>query len=83
MGVVGSYKGRVFSLPIVSPEVHAIAASMGDIHSFVGSVHGRTGLDESDDQAFRASFKNSGTPRSLSERMRMEDIMEAEEHKRR
>jgi hypothetical protein len=83
MGVVGSYKGRVFSLPIVSPEVHAIAASMGDVHSFVGSVHGRTGLDESDDQAFRASFKNSGTPRSLSERMRMEDIMEAEEQKRR
>ncbi|KAN0095597.1 hypothetical protein V8E51_016308 [Hyaloscypha variabilis] len=83
MGIVGSYKGRVFSLPIVSPEVHAIAASMGDVHSFVGSVHGRTGLDESDDQAFRASFKNSGTPRSLSERMRMEDIMEAEEQKRR
>jgi hypothetical protein len=39
-------------------------------------------LDESDAQSFRASLRNSGTPRSLSERMRMEDIMEAEEQKR-
>jgi hypothetical protein len=82
-GVVGSYKGRPFSIPIVSPEIHAMAASLGDVHSFVGSVHGRTGVDESDEQSFRASLRTSGTPRSLSERMRMEDIMEAEEQKRR
>jgi hypothetical protein len=81
-GIVGSYKGRPFSIPIVSPEVHAMAASLGEVNSFVGSVHGRTGLDESDAQSFRASLRNSGTPRSLSERMRMEDIMEAEEQKR-
>jgi hypothetical protein len=79
-GIVGSYKGRPFSIPIVSPEVHAMAASLGDVNSFVGSVHDRP---ESDDYSFRASLRNSGTPRSFSERMRMEDIMEAEEHKRR
>jgi hypothetical protein len=79
-GIVGSYKGRPFSIPIVSPEVHAMAASLGDVNSFVGSVHDRP---EGDDYSFRASLGNSGTPRSFSERMRMEDIMEAEEHKRR
>jgi hypothetical protein len=81
-GVVGSYKGRPFSMEVVSPEVHAMAASLGNISSFVGSVHGRTGLDECDDQSYKASFRGSGTPRSLSERMRLEDIMEAEEQKR-
>lgn len=81
-GVVGSYKGRPFSMEIVSPEVHAMAASLGNISSFVGSVHGRTGLDECDDASYKASFRGSGTPRSLSERARLEDIMEAEEQKR-
>jgi len=86
-GVVGSYKGHPFTMPIVSPEVHARAASLGDVTSFVGSVHGRSGLDESDLQSFRASLRNSsgpfsGTPRSMSERMLMDDIMEAEEAKR-
>ncbi len=80
-GVVGSYKGRPFSMEIVSPEVHAMAASLGNFSSFVGSVHGRTGLDESDDASYQASFRGS-LPRSLSERMRLEDIMEAEEQKR-
>jgi hypothetical protein len=87
-GVVGSYKGHPFTMPIVSPEVHAQAASLGDVNSFVGSVHGRSGLDESDPQSFRASLRNSsgpfsGTPRSMSERMLMDDIMEAEDPKRR
>jgi hypothetical protein len=87
-GIVGSYKDHPFSMPIVSPEIHAQAASLGDVSSFVGSVHGRSGLDESDQQSFRASLRNasgpfSGTPRSMSERMLMDDIMEAEEAKRR
>ena len=69
-------------MEIVSPEVHAMAASLGNISSFVGSVHGRTGLDECDDASYIASFRGSGTPRSLSERARLEDIMEAEEQKR-
>jgi hypothetical protein len=87
-GVVGSYRGHPFTMPIVTPEVHAQAASLGGINSFVGSVHGRSGLDESDQQSFRASLRNtsgpfSGTPRSMSERMLMDDIMESEEIKRR
>jgi hypothetical protein len=82
-GIVGSYKGRPFSIPIVSPEVHAMAASLGEVNSFFGSLKDRTDLNDEDPQSFKARVRNSGTPRSLSERMRMEDIMEAEEHKRR
>ncbi|KAG0647446.1 hypothetical protein D0Z07_6854 [Hyphodiscus hymeniophilus] len=83
-GVVGSYKGRPFSMPIVSDEIHAQAASLGAMNSFVGSLDGRSGLDESDMQSFRASGgvgSFSGTPRSMSERMAMEDLLEAEEGK--
>lgn len=82
-GVVGSYKGRPFSMPIASDEIHAQAASLGVVNSFVGSLNGRSGLDESDVQSFRDSFKTSGsftgTPKSLTERMMMEDLLEAEE----
>jgi hypothetical protein len=80
-GIVGSYKGHPFSMPVVSDEVHARAASLGNMNSFVGSVNGRSGLDESDILSFRASGgvgSFSGTPRSMSERMMMEDLMEAE-----
>jgi hypothetical protein len=81
-GVVGSYKGRPFSMPIVSDEIHAQAASLGAMNSFVGSVDGRSGLDESDVQSFRASGgvgSFSGTPKSMSERMMMDELLEAEE----
>ncbi|KAG4431564.1 hypothetical protein IFR05_012958 [Cadophora sp. M221] len=78
-GAVGSYKGHPFSMPIVSPDVHAQAASIGPLSSFVGSVNGRSGLDESNAQSFRASVGSfSGTPRSMSERFMMEQIMDAE-----
>jgi hypothetical protein len=79
-GVVGSYKGKPFSMDIVDPELHARAAEMGGINSFVGSVDGRSGFDESDIQSFRASGgvgSFSGTPKSMSERMMMDDILEA------
>jgi hypothetical protein len=79
-GVVGSYKGKSFSMNIVDPAVHARAAEMGGITSFVGSVDGRSGFDESDIQSFRASGgigSFSGTPKSMSERMMMDDILEA------
>ncbi|CZR69331.1 uncharacterized protein PAC_19231 [Phialocephala subalpina] len=85
-GVVGSYKGHPFTMPIVSPDVHAHAASMGDINSFVGSVDGRSGVDESDLKSFKMSGgvgSFSGTPRSLSERMMLEDLQLADEAKRR
>ena len=84
-GVVGSYKGRPFSMDVVNPEVHAQAASMGDINSFVGSLDGRSGFDESDVQSFRESGGIgifSGTPRSMSERMMMDDIHDAERAER-
>jgi len=85
-GIVGSYKGHPFSMPIVSPEVHDQAIAMGNLNSFVGSVDGRSGIDEGDLQSFNRSGgigSFSGTPRSMSERMMMDDIMEAEEHRRR
>ncbi|PQE04543.1 hypothetical protein CJF31_00007422 [Rutstroemia sp. NJR-2017a BVV2] len=81
-GIVGSYKGRPFGMPVVSDEVHARAASLGNMNSFVGSVNGRSGLDESDVLSFRASGgvgSFSGTPRSMSERLMMEDLLEGEE----
>jgi hypothetical protein len=84
-GVVGSYKGRPFSMPVVvNDEILAQAASMGAVNSFVGSLDGRSGLDESDVLSFRASggigsFSGfSGTPKSLSERMMMDEMREAE-----
>jgi hypothetical protein len=81
---VGSYKGHPFNLPIVSEELHAQAASLGAVHSFVGSVTGRTGLDPGNDQSFRESLKTGsfmGTPRSMVERMMMEDLIAAEKEK--
>jgi len=69
-------------MSIVSDEIHAQAASLGAMNSFVGSVNGRSGLDESDVQSFRASGgvgSFSGTPRSMSERMMMDDLLEADE----
>ena len=76
-GVVGSYKGRPFNMPIVSDEIHAQAASLGAVSSFVGSVNGRSGLDESDVQSYRASGGGMYTTASMSERMAMDDLRDA------
>ncbi|KAH8653187.1 hypothetical protein BGZ60DRAFT_436101 [Tricladium varicosporioides] len=79
--VVGSLKGNAFSFPIVSPDVHAAAAKLGNITSFVGSVDGRSGMDASDNFSYRNSGgmgSFSGTPRSMSERMMMDELIEAE-----
>lgn len=76
-GSLGSYKGRPVIMPVVkNPEVHAQAASLGDFNTFVGGLDGRSGVDEGDLNSFRASLVQSGfsgTPRSLTERMMMED----------
>lgn len=65
-------------MPVVSPDIHAQAASYGPVSSFVGSVNGRSGLDESNVQSFRASVGSfSGTPKSMSERMMLDDMMGA------
>ncbi|KAI1105935.1 hypothetical protein F4804DRAFT_90682 [Jackrogersella minutella] len=74
---VGSYRGKSFSIGIVrDPELHKKAAEMGDFYTFVGSVDGRSGVDES--SSYRPDLTYfSGTPRSLSERMMKEDLDEA------
>lgn len=93
-----------FQEPIVSPQVHATAASLGNMNSFVGSLDGRSGVDATDMNSYRASGAGAGSyrtgqgsyrgggshrggsfrgpsslrdgsdgPRSLSERMMMEE----------
>jgi len=85
--IVGSYKGHPFSLPIVSDELHAQAASLGDYTSFVGSVNGRSGVDEGDARSFRASVGGLGSigsargvgktgGKSMSERLAMDELAE-------
>ncbi|KAL2064228.1 hypothetical protein VTL71DRAFT_4722 [Oculimacula yallundae] len=83
-GVIGIYDKEPFSMPVVNPDLHAKAAAMGPVDSFVGSVH--DGLSESNAQSFRAGVSVgsfSGTPKSMSERLMLEDIMEEEKKKRR
>jgi hypothetical protein len=83
--MVGSYKGHPFSMPIVSDELHAQAASLGNVNSFVGSLDGRSGLDENNIQSFRESFRGTGGigsftgGKSMSERMMMDDLLNREE----
>ncbi|KAM3556807.1 hypothetical protein MY1884_004865 [Beauveria asiatica] len=81
VGSVGSYKGRSVMMPVVkSPEIHAKAAAIGNFNSFVGGLDGTSGIDAADLSSYRASFMRdgfSGTPRSFTERLMMED-MEAE-----
>lgn len=76
-GSVGSFKGRSVHMPVVKdPDVYAQAASLRDISSFIGGVDGRSGADEGDLASYRASVGQvlfSGTPRSLGERMMMEE----------
>lgn len=74
-----------FNTPIVSEAIHAQAASLGDINTFVGSI--KDGLDETALQSFVASIRagmggagggegGGGQPRSLSEKMAFDDAME-------
>lgn len=70
---VGSYNGRPFTISSVKDQsILEKAAKMGDMYSFVGSVDGRSGVDES--TSFRPDASTfSGTPRSLSQRLAMEE----------
>ncbi|KAF7534939.1 hypothetical protein G7Z17_g13284 [Cylindrodendrum hubeiense] len=82
-GSLGSYKGRPIIMPVVrNPDIHAQAASLGQFNTFVGGLDGRSGMDEGDLNSFRASVSNtayntafSGTPRSFTERLMMEDAL--------
>ncbi|KAK1981064.1 hypothetical protein LZ30DRAFT_593524 [Colletotrichum cereale] len=76
-GSVGSFRGRPVTMPIVkNPDVYQQAASLGDVSSFIGGLDGRSGVDDGDLNSYRASVGQSlfsGTPRSLTERMMMEE----------
>jgi hypothetical protein len=87
-----------FNTPIVSPAILAQAMKLGDLNSFVGSVSGNTGLDESDERTFwgrvgSARGRGGGgigdefvgavsEPRSFSERLALEEWMEGREGRR-
>ncbi|GKT73420.1 hypothetical protein ColTof4_05843 [Colletotrichum tofieldiae] len=76
-GSVGSFRGRPVTMPVVkNPDVYQQAASLGDVSSFIGGLDGRSGVDDGDLNSYRASVGQSlfsGTPRSLTERMMMEE----------
>ncbi|OHE95599.1 hypothetical protein CORC01_09031 [Colletotrichum orchidophilum] len=76
-GSVGSFRGRPVIMPVVkNPDVYQQAASLGDVSSFIGGLDGRSGVDDGDLSSYRASVGQSlfsGTPRSLMERMMMEE----------
>ncbi|EFQ33348.1 hypothetical protein CGRA01v4_06932 [Colletotrichum graminicola] len=76
-GSVGSFKGRPVTMPIVkNPDVYQQAASLGDVNTFIGGLDGSSGVDDGDLNSYRASIGQvlfSGTPRSLTERMMMEE----------
>jgi hypothetical protein len=78
---VGSYKGRPFTISsIKNEEVQKKAAEMGDFYSFVGSVDGRSGVDASNSYMQQRDMTYfNGTPKSLSERLMMEDFEEKQE----
>jgi hypothetical protein len=81
-GGIGSYKGNSIRMDAVAnPRVLEEAAALGDIKSFVGSVNGNSGFDPSDINSYRESLGKhafSGTPRSFSERVMLEDSMALE-----
>ncbi|EJT81944.1 hypothetical protein GGTG_01918 [Gaeumannomyces tritici R3-111a-1] len=79
---VGSYKGRPISFDIIKdPMVHQKAAELGNLPTFVGSVH-----DSADPtSSFRGgsslpggggSSAFAGTPRSLVERLMLEEMVD-------
>ncbi|KAI9731263.1 MAG: hypothetical protein M1818_007888 [Claussenomyces sp. TS43310] len=78
----GSVRGNhPFSIPVVNEVVHAEAARMGPLSSFVGSLSGKSGPDASDVNSYggMGSFRvgsSTGAPLSLTERMMLEDYME-------
>ncbi|KAI5868086.1 hypothetical protein GGS23DRAFT_10632 [Durotheca rogersii] len=77
----GSYRGKPFSISIVrDPELHRKAAEMGDFYTFVGSVDGRSGIDETSSYRPELTYF-TGTPRSLSERLMREDMDETHQSK--
>lgn len=82
-----SNKDHPFSIPIVRSDIHARAAGLGSLNTFVGSLDGRTGLDESNTDNLCSSIgspkrtvveslRAGRAPQSLAERMLLEDLVE-------
>jgi hypothetical protein len=79
--VVGSYKGKPIVMPVVlDPAVQREAECLPAMGMFVGGLDGRSGMDEADPSSFHASISKatgfSGTPRSFSERLMIEELEE-------
>jgi len=77
-GSVGSYKGHTLRMSTIrNPKVQEDAAAMGDLTSLVGSVDDASRFDTALG-SFRASLTNTFSlePRSFSERMALEEVME-------
>lgn len=85
VGSIGSYKGKPVMMPVVKdPALHARAASLANANAIIGSLE--DGLDNGDINSYRASLASgaySGTPRSFTERMLMEDIQEEKRQQQR
>lgn len=78
---IGSYKGRSVTVaPIKDPKLYEEIAGMKDVHFFVGSIDGRSGVEPADLGSYRAASvaKNvpAGTPRSFTQRLALEEAME-------
>lgn len=75
---LGSYKGTPITLPpIKNPRLYDEIAGMKDVHFFVGSVDGRSGVEAADMGSYRATIGAAlpSTPRSLGERLALEEAM--------
>jgi hypothetical protein len=78
---VGSYKGRPLTMPVMrNPELLAQLESSQPINEVVGSVHHRGPTDDFNPVGYEEAAKQAmtfGAPRSFSERLMIEDMMEA------
>ncbi|KAK4165397.1 hypothetical protein QBC43DRAFT_33310 [Cladorrhinum sp. PSN259] len=75
---MGSYNGAAIQAnPINNHKLYDEIAGMKDVHFFVGSVDGRSGVEAADMGSYRALAKSFPTmPRSFTERLAMEEAME-------
>jgi hypothetical protein len=76
-------------MPVVrDSKVYKQAASMGEVQSFIGSIDGRSGVDEDYIGNIAGTMESGGPssfaggPRSLKERMMLEDWMQAKSRQR-
>ncbi|GAB0138692.1 hypothetical protein EsDP_00006918 [Epichloe bromicola] len=80
-GTVGSYKGRPLIMPVIrNPDLLEEIHSSEPVNPVVGSVHDRSPADDFKSSTAQASIDQrlaASAPRSFSERLMIEDMMEA------